>query len=97
MTTIRHIQSILSNEDLSTNFQTKNNASKISSTNTMKSNFTITNSRIDAEIVDLEFLIDVNGNPEKIKVTNSTNTENNAKAIDLLKNRQTVIMAKSKK
>ena len=52
----------------------------------MKSNFTITNSRTNSEIVDLEFLIDVNGNPEKIKVTNSANTVNNAKAIDLLKN-----------
>ncbi|MFY7963766.1 MAG: energy transducer TonB [Chitinophagaceae bacterium] len=47
---------------------------------------TITDQKTGEEIVGLEFDIDTNGKPEKIKITKSVDEETDAKAIELLKN-----------
>ncbi len=64
----------------------RNNTSTVSYTDTSRNNFTVTNGRTGEAVVDLEFLVDKDGKPDKIVVTNSTNAANDTTAINLLKN-----------
>ncbi|MCX6210547.1 MAG: hypothetical protein NTZ59_13865, partial [Bacteroidetes bacterium] len=51
----------------------RNNTTTISITDTTKGDITFKNGRTGETIVDLEFLVDKDGKPENITVTNSTN------------------------
>jgi hypothetical protein len=64
----------------------KNNAYSSITYDTAYTPVTITNNKTGEEIVGLEFDVDKNGNPDKIKVTKSVDKQTDAKAIDLLKN-----------
>jgi hypothetical protein len=64
----------------------RNNTTTISITDTTKGDITFKNGRTGETIVDLEFLVDKDGKPENITVTNSTNSATDTAAINLLKN-----------
>jgi hypothetical protein len=64
----------------------RNNTTTISITDTTKGDITFKNGRTSETIVDLEFLVDKDGKPENITVTNATNSATDTTAINLLKN-----------
>lgn len=72
--------------DAFNNYLQKNSAYKTITYDTAFTPVTITNQKTGEEIVGLEFDIDTNGKPQKIKVTKSVDEETDAKAIELLKN-----------